>query len=251
MDLHEIQGKESIRISTSTANTIGDHQRQRNCCEDASIRYSSSEVTRCRLTTRSSGPSCVVACAPRAPGYIVRPRRASCGGVRPLNASVRPPIPKPRSANDGLPLRFRGPGAAVWFLKLSSVQAVSGSVANRHPVCEASCVNRQRSCDYKVPRSRAGLTAAWRGSACSLVSASSSIKLAGVRRCLRGQASNSASFHRGPSFSAAAKGACRAKGLSQLRTHPACGSLTTRSTGRGKRQALVSHIGSRAGHRGR
>ena len=155
------------------------------------------------------------------------------------------------SADDGLPLRFRGPGAAVRVSKSSSFQAVSVSVANRHPVCEACCVNRQRSCDHKVPRSRARFAAALRGSARSTVSACSSIQLADVRRCLRGQASNSVSFHRGPSFSAATKGACRAKGLSQLRTHPACGSLTTRSTGRGKRQALVSCIGSRAGHRGR
>ena len=155
------------------------------------------------------------------------------------------------SAGDGLPLRFRGPSAAVRVSKSSSFQAVSVSVANRHPVCEACCVNRQRSCDHKVPRSGARLSAALRGSARSSVGDCSSIQLTGVRRCLRGQASNSASFHRGPSFGAAAKGACRAKGLSQLRTHPACGSLTTRSTGRGKKQALLSDIGSRAGHRGR
>ena len=155
------------------------------------------------------------------------------------------------SANDGLPLRFRGSGLAVGFCKVSGVQAIKVSVAEHHSVCEASCVNRQRSCDHKVPRRRARFTAGLRGSACSLVSACSSIQLAGVCRCLRGQPLTSPSSHRGPSFSAATKGACRAKGLSQLRTHLACGSLTTRSTGRGKRQALVSYIGSRAGHRGR
>jgi len=155
------------------------------------------------------------------------------------------------SANDGLPLRLRGSGLAVGFCQASSVQAVKVSVAEHHSVCEASCVSPQRSCDHKVPRSRARFSAALRGSARSTVSACSSIQLADVHRCLRGQTPKSASSHRGPSFSAATKGACRAKGLSQLRTHPACGSLTTRSTGRGKRRALVSHIGSRAGHRGR
>ena len=155
------------------------------------------------------------------------------------------------SANDGLPLRFRGPGLVVGFCKACGVQAVEVSVAEHHFVCEASCVNRQRSCNHKVPRSRARLAAVLCGSARSLVSAISSIKVGGVRRCLRGQPSTSQRSHRGPSFGAAAKGAWRAKGLSQLRTHLARGSLTTRSTGRGKGQALVSCIGSRAGHRGR
>jgi len=189
----------------------------------------------------------------------VRPRRAAALIARPLNASVRPPIqavntsvtaPVHRRQN-GLPLRFRGPDLAVGFCKVSGVQAIKVSVAEHHSVCEASCVNRQRSCDHKVPRSRARFSAVLRGSARSFVSASLSIKVCGVRRCLRGQTPKSASSHRGPSFGAAAKGACRAKGLSQLRTHLARGSLTTRSTGRGKRQALVSCIGSRAGHRGR
>ena len=155
------------------------------------------------------------------------------------------------SANDGLPLRCRGSGLAVGFCRASSIQAVKVSVADHHSVCEASCVSRQRSCNHKVPRRRARFSAALRGSARSSVSACSSIQVAGVRRCLRGQTLKSAGPQCGSSFSAATKGACRAKGLSQLRTHLACGSLTTRSTGRGKRQALVSYIGSRAGHRGR
>ena len=155
------------------------------------------------------------------------------------------------SANDGLPLRFRGPGLAAGFFKVSSVRAIKVSVAEHHSVCEASCVNRERSCDHKVPRGRARFTAALRGSARSCVSEGLPIKVIGSCRCHVGQPSKSASPHRGPSFGAATKGACGAKGLSQLRTHPACGSLTTRSTGRGKGQALVSYIGSRAGHRGR
>jgi len=155
------------------------------------------------------------------------------------------------SASDGLPLRFRGSGLVVGFCWASSVQAVKVSVAEHHSVCEASCVNRQRSCDHKVPRSRAGLTAAWRGSARSFVSGGLSIKLAGVRRCAAGQTPSSPGLQCGPSFGTATKGACRAKGLSQLRTHPACGSLTTRSTGRGKGFALDPSAVSRAGHRGR
>jgi len=156
-----------------------------------------------------------------------------------------------RSANDGLPLRFRGSGLAVGFCRASSVQSVKVSVAELHSVCEASCVSRQRSCDHKVPRSRARFAAALRGSARSCVSEGLPIKVIGSCRCLVGQPSKSASPHRGPSLEAATKGARRAKGLSQLRTHLACGSLTTRSTGRGKGQALVSYLGSRAGHRGR
>jgi len=155
------------------------------------------------------------------------------------------------SAKDGLPLRFRGPCLVVGFCKARGVQAIKVSVAAHHFVCEASCVNRQRSCDHKVPRNRAWAAAVLRGSARSLASGHSSIQLAGLRRYLRGQPPTSSSLQRGPSFSVATKGACRAKGLSQLRTHLARGSLTTRSTGRGKKQALLSDIGSRAGHRGR
>jgi len=150
------------------------------------------------------------------------------------------------SANDGLPLRFRGSGLAVGFCWASSVQAVRVSVAEHHSVCEASCVNRQRSCDHKVPRNRARFAAVLRGFARSSVSASSSIKLAGVRRCHRGQPSMSPSSHRGPSFGAAAKGACCAKGLSQLRQSPARGSLTTGSSGLGQNTAMTGIISSPA-----
>ena len=150
------------------------------------------------------------------------------------------------SANDGLPLRFRGPDLAVGFCKVSGVQAVKVSVAEHHSVCEASCVNRQRSCDHKVPRRRARFSAALRGSACSLVSASSSIKVGGVRRCAAGQTPSSPSLQRSPPFSAATKGACRAKGLSQLRTHLARGSLTTGSSGLGQNTAIAGIISSPA-----
>lgn len=168
--------------------------------------------------------------------------------------SVRPPIqvvntsaaaPVRRRLN-GLPLRFRGPGLASGFCKARGVQTVEVSVAEHHFMCEASCVTRQRSCDHKVPRSRARFSTALRGFARSSVSACSSIKVGGVRRCLRGQPSTSLSSNRGPSFGAAAKGACRVKGLSQLRTHLACGSLTTGSSGLGQNTAMAGLISSPA-----
>jgi len=178
-------------------------------------------------------------CAPRAPGYIVRPRRASRGSARPLNASVRPPIqavntnataPVHRRQN-GLPLRFRGPGLAVGFFKANSVHTVKVSVAEHHSVCEASCVNRHRSCDHKVPRSRAPFAAAWSGSARSTVGACSSIKLASVRRCLCGQPPKSSNLQRRPLFSAAIEESVSAKNPCQFLQPPACGSLTTHSSG--------------------
>ena len=150
------------------------------------------------------------------------------------------------SAKDGLPLRFRGPGLAVGFFKASGAQAVEVGVAEQHFVCEASCVSRHHHCDHKVPRSRARFAGVLRGSARSSVSACSSIQLAGFRHCLRGQPPKSSSLQRGPSFGAATKGACRAKGLSQLRTHQARGSLTTGSSGLGQNTAIAGIISSLA-----
>jgi hypothetical protein len=71
----------------------------------------------CCLTTRSSGPSGVIASAPRAPLYIVRLRRAAGVTARPLNASVRRPIrriwPQRLGAIDQIPLFPRPPAVAV------------------------------------------------------------------------------------------------------------------------------------------
>ena len=150
------------------------------------------------------------------------------------------------SANDGLPLRFRGSGLAVGFCRASSVQAVKVSVAEHHSVCKASCVNRQRSCNHKVPRRRARFSAALRGSARSSVSACSSIQLAGVRRCLRGQPLTSPSSHRGPSFGAAIEESVGAKNPCQFLQSPACGSLTTGSSGLGQNTAIAGIISSPA-----
>ena len=152
----------------------------------------------------------------------------------------------PGSEKDGLPLRCRGPGLAVGFCKVCGVQTVKVSVAEHHFVCEANCVNRQRSCDHKVPRRRARFAAVLCGSARSCVSEGLPIKVIGSCRCLVGQPSKSASPHRGPSLEAATKGACRAKGLSQLRTHLACGSLTTGSSGLGQNTAMAGTISSPA-----
>ena len=150
------------------------------------------------------------------------------------------------SAKDGLPLRFRGPGLAVWFCKVSGVQAIKVSVAEHHFVCEASCVNPQRSCDHKVPRRRARLSAALRGSACSLVSASSSTKVGGIRRCVGRQTSDSASLQRGPSSGAAIEESVGAKNPCQFLQPPACGSLTTGSSGLGQNTAMAGIISSPA-----
>jgi hypothetical protein len=80
-------------------------------------------------------------------------------------------------------------------------------------VCEACCVNRLRSCDHKVPRSRARFTVVLRGSVRPFFSASSpSIELAGVRRCVGSQALKPASLYSGPSFKAAAKEGLRCQG---------------------------------------
>ena len=111
-----------------------------------------------------------------------------------------------------MPLRFRGPGLAVGFCNTRGVQAVQVGVAIRHSVCEARCVNGQRSCNHKVPRRRAHFTAVLRGSACVRVGVCSSIELAGFRRCVGGKASRPADLHLGPSFSAALKGKLRCQG---------------------------------------
>jgi len=103
----------------------------------------------------------------------------------------------------GLPLRFRGSNAALQFYQGNSVHAVQVSVALHHLVCEASCVNRHRSCDHKVPRSRARFSAELRGSAGSSAIVGSSAGFGGVRRCHSGKARKSASLRRCPSMSAA------------------------------------------------
>ena len=145
-----------------------------------------------------------------------------------MNTSAAAPVHR---CQNGLPLRFRGPGFAVEFFKARGFQAVKVGVAELHSVCESSCVNAQRSSNHKVPRSHAWFAVVLRGSARAFTTACLSIQLAGVGRCVGGKPSKSASFRCSPSFEAATKSNRCAKGLSQLRTHLARGSLTTHSSG--------------------
>jgi hypothetical protein len=98
-------------------------------------------------------------------------------------------------------------------------------------VCEANCVNRQRSSVHKVPRRRALITVVWRGAAPLLVSAGSSIEGSGVCRSTRGQPGKQASLQFCTSAEAANTNRRGAMKLSQLRQRPACGNLTTHSSG--------------------
>ena len=103
----------------------------------------------------------------------------------------------------GLALRFCGPCAALQCYQGNSVHAVQVSVASQHFVCEASCVSRHRSCDHKVPRSRARFSAELRGCARSIAGGRSPINVCGVRRCHSDKARKSSSLWRCPSTSAA------------------------------------------------
>ena len=133
-----------------------------------------------------------------------------------VNRSVRSPTFVPHPVGTALDwefaLRFRGPTAEVESFTVRGVQTVKLNVGSRHSGSEARCVNRQRSYDHKVPRSRARITVALRGSACSLVNAGSSIEFAGFRRCVNGQARKPAGLHRGSSFNAATKGGLSCQG---------------------------------------
>ena len=116
------------------------------------------------------------------------------------------PHPVRNATETEIALCSRGPAAAPRSSTSGGVRTVKLSVVHWHSVCEACCVNRQHFCDHKVPRSRARVTVVLRGSACSCVSACSTIKRAGFRRCVGGQAPKSASLHRSPSINAAMKG---------------------------------------------
>jgi len=122
------------------------------------------------------------------------------------------PHPVGNAFNWEYALRFRGPIAEVELFTVRVVQTVNLSAGNRHPGSEARCVNRQRSYNDKVPRSRAWLDVVLGGAARSSVSADSSIELVGVRRCVGGQAPKPAVSHRGPSFNAATRGELSCQG---------------------------------------
>src|SRR5258708_28803084 len=148
--------------------------------------------------------------------------------------SVRLPILVPHfvgSAFDSTnALRFRGPDAAAEFFTLRGVQTVKLIAGDRHFVCEARCVNRQRSDNHKVPRCRSRFTVVLRGSVRARVVAGSSIERVGFRRCVGGKAPKPASLWCGPSFNAAIEETVGAKGQTQLRGRLARGNLTTASS---------------------
>jgi hypothetical protein len=131
--------------------------------------------------------------------------------------SVRLPIFVPHLVHNAteseIALRFRGLRLVARLREERGIRTVKLSVVLGHSVGEACCVNRLRSCDHKVPRRCARLTAVLRGSACPFFCSSSpSIELAGVRRCVGGQAPKLAGLHRNPSTSATTKGELRCQG---------------------------------------
>jgi hypothetical protein len=98
-------------------------------------------------------------------------------------------------------------------------------------VCEAKCVNPQRSSVHKVPRRRALIAVVLRGCAPLLASAGSSIKGSGVCRSTCGQPGKQASLQCCASAGTGNANHRRAKQLSQLRQRSARGNLTTHSSG--------------------
>ena len=139
-----------------------------------------------------------------------------CAFGAPLNRDVRSPIFVPNPQGNALDweyaLRFRGPIAEVEFFAVRGVHTVRLGAGNRHSGSEAQCVYRQRSRQNKVPRSRAQITVALRGSACSRVGAYSAVEHTDGCRCVGGQAQESAGCHRGPSFDAGTKGELSCQG---------------------------------------
>src|SRR5258706_9422900 len=129
--------------------------------------------------------------------------------LAPLNRRVRLPIVVPHLTGTALEtsnaLRFRGPGLEAESVTVRIVPTVKVSALSRHFVCEARCVNRQRSYNHKVPRSHAWLAVVLRGVARSSVSAPSPIELAGFRRCVAGEAPKPAGPQRSPSIHAVTK----------------------------------------------
>jgi len=133
--------------------------------------------------------------------------------------------------NIELPLRFRGSSAAASNSKRNGMPTIEGTVAGRQASQEAWCVNRHRSDEHNVPRSRARIAGPLRVAVRSNVSASSSSQ--GIRLCryLGGQMQKSCDPVRVPSIRSSRIGKRGAKGLWRLREALAHGSLTTRSSG--------------------
>ena len=124
----------------------------------------------------------------------------------PLNASVRLPIRVPRlevsarmSSAMERSLRFRGTPVAAVRATRSGVQTVTVLVSSRPG---AGCVSRQRQVNHQVPRSRASSGRRRRSQPSPLVSSSSSVRVGGVCRCIRGQPERAMHIHRYASFDA-------------------------------------------------
>ena len=137
------------------------------------------------LTTRSSGPSCLCACAPRAPGCIVRPRRAASVIARPLNASVRGHGPlsncrcrrvllgggavlwvasnrlQPRPASSWMDY-WLGSASACWGAMVSTSMVKMGGVSARCPLHLPICLHYHHKGPPSLHHARGGL----RGSPC-------------------------------------------------------------------------------------
>jgi hypothetical protein len=98
-----------------------------------------------------------------------------------------------------MPLRFRGPIAAVVRATRSGDQAIGVSVSSRPG---AGCVNRYRLTNHKVPRSRASFGRQPLGLARPSLSSGSSARADGVCRCRSGLAARSRHLSRLATFRA-------------------------------------------------
>jgi hypothetical protein len=153
----------------------------------------------------------------------------------PLNRSVRLPIQVPHfigTANVGLsvmelPLRSRGPGAAVSNSTRRAALAIKLSVAGRRSSRETRCVNPQRSGEHKVPRSRASPAGPLRGGALAVASADSLNRGVRLCRCGGGKMPRAPDLLRPPPFRAVGEIYARAWGLRWLWGRWAYGNLTT------------------------
>ena len=120
--------------------------------------------------------------------------------------SVRLPILVPhmngnartKSASE-MPLRCRGPSVSVRPSMPRGVRAIE-LIASSCP--GAGCVNRLRSSEHKVPRSRSSSGHPPRGLARSFVSAGSAVEFGGVCRCARGKSESPIHTYHRASFGA-------------------------------------------------
>ena len=99
-----------------------------------------------------------------------------------------------------LPLRFRGSGVEASNSTRSGVRTIEGNIAGRPALQETGCVNRQRSGEHKVPRSRASSAGPLRGGVLVVASALSVKQGIGLCRCGGGEGSTQPGLSRSPSL---------------------------------------------------